>query len=156
MKNLAALASVLIAIGCGGGGGGSGDPFFGGVYEVRLVAVENTCSFAVEPIDARYVVNQDGTRVVVDSKAGNVFEGTVSGDDRFIVSRVGVGTCVDKNGNDLPSSTYQFTDSLEFVFEDADKAQVTFTGDSGNCSGNTLVDVTCRFRMTGTAVRSAS
>ncbi len=155
MKYVTVLLSAL-SLGCGGGGSGGGDDSqFIGVYRVRLVAVENSCSFPVEPSTPVYTVNQDGSRIVVDSGSEFVFEGITTGDDRFVVSRVGVEHCLDRDGNEIPSSTFQYTHNIEFIFEDPDSPRVIFTSNSGNCSGNTFVDATCQYSLTGTADREA-
>lgn len=155
MKYLILVLSAL-CIGCGGGGGGGGgdESQFIGAYGVRLVAVENTCEFSVEPITRTYTVNQVESRIVVDSSSGSVFEGITTGDDRFLVSLVGVANCVDTNGNEIPTSTFQYTSTLEFIFDDPDSPRVTFKTDSGNCSGNSTGSA-CRYSMTGTAEREA-
>lgn len=152
MRYLACILSALV-IGCGGGGG-SGEQQFAGVYRVRLVAVENNCSYSVEPETRTYTVNHVGSTVVVDSSNGPVYEGITTGDGRFVASNVGVGNCVNSAGN-TTSSTYQYTLSIEFVFDDPDSPQVVFTSDSGNCSRNTVFDSTCRYSMRGIASREA-
>jgi len=136
-----------------GGGDSQSESFFGGIYSTHLVAIENNCQFPVEAIDRIYTVNQDATRVVVDSNTGQSFEGTATGDDSFIVSRVGVANCTNQAGEDIQGSTFQFTQTLTVSLITAESAQVTLTSDNGNCSKNTN-DVTCRFRMLGTAART--
>lgn len=70
---------LLSTVSCGGGS--SGDPFFGGVYNVSLIKVEDSCN-ALPQTTANQVhtVNQDGRRIVLDS-GQLVFQGEVIDDN---------------------------------------------------------------------------
>ena len=78
------LLCLLIGVGgCGGGGDGASDvPFFGGVYRVALVKIEDTCGANEFPsvFTATQTVNQLDREVVLDSGNG-VLTGSVDDDD---------------------------------------------------------------------------
>lgn len=157
MNPLAMSAAALVAfglcVGCGGGAGSDHNDF-AGRYHVRLVTTENTCTFSVDPEDRDYLVNQDGSRVVVDRDAENglVYEGTTTGDDSFVVSAVGTDVCVrESDGQPDPGSTYQYTDTIEVTRTGDREAQFTFTEDDGDCTNDGLHDNTCHYMMVGTA-----
>jgi hypothetical protein len=62
------VSFLLSTISCGGGSSG-GDPFFGGVYNVSLIKVEDSCNALPQTTTSNQVhtVNQDGRRIVLDS-----------------------------------------------------------------------------------------
>jgi hypothetical protein len=89
------VSFLLSAISCGGGSSG-GDPFFGGVYNVSLIKVEDSCN-ALPQTTANQVhtVNQDGRRIVLDS-GQLVFQGQIIDDNTGfdVVTQRASGGCV--------------------------------------------------------------
>ncbi len=83
------LSIIPIISACGGGGGsddGSGGANFAGIWSGVLFLVQNDCPFDPDDdIIFRHTVNQDGTRVVVNTNPDNVFQGTTDGVDGFTV-----------------------------------------------------------------------
>ncbi|HMO17780.1 MAG TPA: hypothetical protein PKA63_07190 [Oligoflexia bacterium] len=93
------IVPVLMAVaGCGGGGGGGGSstPFFGGVYNVSLIKVSDTCGLNTDNIVSfTHTVNQDGRRVLLDS-GSVVLQGRVTDDNKGfdVTNREESGGCV--------------------------------------------------------------
>lgn len=92
MKNVYVSAIFIIGaslISCGGGSSGedSSTPFFGGVYDVSMVKVSDTCGInSNNSVSFVHSVNQDGRKIVLDSGT-IVLEGEVTdSNDGFDVS----------------------------------------------------------------------
>ena len=83
-----ALVAVNNLIGCGGGGGGSSSSTgnYAGTWDVSTVRVINDCALPLPTtLVTTPVVNQDGTRIVVD--AGSVvLTGATNNEDGFSVT----------------------------------------------------------------------
>lgn len=126
---------VLSSLGCGGGGGGGDStPFFGGIYRVVTILTENACNLDINSVqNFTHTVNQDGTRVVLNSGIA-VFEGSVNEEgDGFIVTWRDAGSgCVIDQGYSYEESTSGDAD-FDVVFLQTD-----------NCLG-------CTVSLVGTA-----
>ena len=148
MKRLALVFLSALA-GCSGGGGGGGDdgtPFFGGVWTGDFNVVSDNCNGGTGFTDDKgfvLTVNQEDRTIVADTPSGNVYQGTVTGDDSFTVSRVFSAQC---------DSGTPATVSRQFDFSnvDGDVATVTFTSTS-RCDGSI---VTCDLVERGTLTRN--
>jgi hypothetical protein len=81
-----AMSGTVLLIGCGGGGGGSSTGNYTGTWDVRAVRVINDCGVAISSTWVNtIVVNQDGSRVVVNS-GSRVLEGALNDKDGFTVT----------------------------------------------------------------------
>ena len=80
------MVSMSLFCACGGGGSGNASNFYGGVWEFQGRMLINDCNLNLPgAFSAVNTVNQDGTRVVLDS-GSLVFEGKVNDhDDGFDV-----------------------------------------------------------------------
>lgn len=81
------LILVLTFVACGGGGGGGSDtPFYGGIWRFNAVKVIDDCNLGADNSFATILtVNQDETKVVVDS-GRVVLTGHTTDKDGFVVS----------------------------------------------------------------------
>ena len=151
------IFASFFAIGCGGGGGGSGSAAkFAGTWLEDLQITQNDCRSEV-PADAGpldVVVNQDGDKIVLDSNSGSTYEGFVTSETSFLVSRSERLNCVNsQSGATLPNSFTNVIRSREYTDVSGDSAVVTLTLELSNCSGNTIVDTSCTRVFSGIAER---
>lgn len=78
---LKVVISMSFFCACGGGGGGDSSNFYGGVWKFQGRMLINDCNLNLPgTFSATNTVNQDGTRVVLDS-GSLVFEGRVNDQD---------------------------------------------------------------------------
>ncbi len=119
-KILTAGIAISLAA-CGGGGGGSSVDSYAGVWTGNLFLVSNSCSgdwVDVSPVG--YLVNQSGTRVVVNVSSNDVvYEGVLEGDQGFVVGQEAERTVLD-NGAICTAQT-----ALRFVGTGGNKAEAT-------------------------------
>jgi hypothetical protein len=92
MKNVRRIIAIMGCISCiacgGGGGGGSSTADYTGTWQVRALRVINDCGAAVDSVFTNtIVVNQDGSRIVVNS-GSRVMQGTANDRDGFTVADV--------------------------------------------------------------------
>lgn len=85
-KSLIALLPFLLNA-CGGGGGSDvTSQFVAGTWNGVLFLVENQCPFTVDDdLVISHLVNQDGTKVVLETPNGSGFSGLTTSDG-FLVS----------------------------------------------------------------------
>ena len=112
MKQLSRVVALCLGVsilGCGGGGGGgSSSGFYGGTWDINAVRVVNDCGLAIAPTFSNtLVVNQDGTRVVVDS-GSRVLQGQTNDKDGFTVT----DTLPPSNGC-VSGAAYSFSDASD-------------------------------------------
>jgi hypothetical protein len=80
------VAGILATLGCGGGGGGSSTGDYTGTWDVNAVRLINDCGLNVSAtFSSTILVNQDGSRIVVDS-GSRVLQGSVNERDGFTVA----------------------------------------------------------------------
>lgn len=156
MKKLSILLVLgIVTAGCGGGGGSDG-PKFAGTWKGQLIVTENSCQTAVENFEVTDLVNQDGNTIVLQTEKGGTYQGFVTGEDSFSVSRQDEDQCVNLNTQQpVAGSTSIVIRSIDYSGVDGDAAQVTFTYDEGNCTKNTGVfSNACKVVWKGLVTRS--
>lgn len=90
MKIHLLLPLGILMAGCGGGGGGSSEAFYGGVWDFSGVKLVDDCGTKVPSTTSiELTVNQDGSRVVVNSGVVTLTGETKPEDDGFIVTGSG-------------------------------------------------------------------
>jgi hypothetical protein len=128
---ISVLSVCLISLAsCGGGGSSGGNSTNGDVtgrYSGQIFEVQNNCR-SVLPTDdtasVSWLVNQSGTRVVLDASSGATYEGEVLSGNSFQVSRTNF------------SAQCAITTTIAFENIESESAAVDsrVSGDCGNFS----------------------
>lgn len=132
MKRIALAVAFVGLAGCGGGGGGtakedSAGGFYAGTWDIQGAKVSDDCRTGLPTVATNtVVVNQDGSRVVVDS--GNlVLTGSTNSRDGFEASESAPGS---------PGCTT----ATSYSFDDAsDGNAIVAFGIGAQCSGRTCL-----------------
>ncbi len=89
---LLALAALLTLNSCGGGGSSSLP--FAGVWEGRMLLVDQVCDYTFETsFDAAYTVNEDSSAVALETSGGDAYEGLSEASSSFTVYRSSPSKC---------------------------------------------------------------
>lgn len=82
------LLFSLIFVSCGGGGGDGSGAFFGGVYSGVAELVSDNCNLGSDPaVLFNWTVNQDPSRVVLETDSGATYEGAATSNNSFAVTK---------------------------------------------------------------------
>ena len=150
LLRLITASLMLTLLSCGGDGGGEEPPFFAGVWSGYLNLVENNCGLELEPyLGFVHLVNQVGTRVVIDNGA-YAFAGTVSGPASFSAMMERASAAFGPNESCTENITWRY----EAVSEKNNTADFVVRISEMTCLSEHHVDeARCRFVFSGTGYR---